>query len=70
MNLPLTEVDNENSISWHNVALEVGTRNNKECRKRWFYNLSAPSVKGPWDTREDRLLTEAVETHGFKCVLR
>lgn len=61
-------IENDNSINWHNVASDVGTRNNKECRKRWVYALSAPSVKGPWDSREDRLLIEAVEKHGFKYV--
>ena len=56
----------ENPINWHTVAAEVATRNNKECRKRWVYALSAQSAKGSWDDNEDRLLIEAVRKHGFK----
>ncbi|KAF2135278.1 uncharacterized protein K452DRAFT_293346 [Aplosporella prunicola CBS 121167] len=53
-------------VSWLDVASQVPGRNNKECRKRWVYQLSVPSRKGTWDAAEDERLREAIQQHGLR----
>jgi len=48
------------------VATYLPRRNNKDCRKRWHYNVAHSIRKGTWTKEEDQRLREAVEIHGAR----
>ena len=49
-------------VKWASVAQAVGTRNAKQCRERWHYNLIPEIKKGRWSAEEDALI--AALPHG------
>ena len=49
-------------VKWASVAQAVGTRNAKQCRERWHYNLNPEIKKGRWTAEEDALI--AALPHG------
>ncbi|PQE19442.1 Transcriptional activator Myb protein [Rutstroemia sp. NJR-2017a BBW] len=57
--------DGEN-INWHEVAACVPGRNNKDCRKRWVYNLSLKPKKGRWSKDEDARLLNAAQNLQYR----
>ena len=52
----------EGPVKWASVASAVGTRNAKQCRERWHYNLNPEIKKGRWTGDEDALI--AALPHG------
>ncbi|EGO52367.1 hypothetical protein NEUTE1DRAFT_125869 [Neurospora tetrasperma FGSC 2508] len=52
------------SINWCKVASHLSRRNNKDCRKRWHYNVAHNIRKGTWTREEDQRLREAFDSHG------
>ncbi|KAM3075716.1 hypothetical protein ACMFMG_007847 [Clarireedia jacksonii] len=56
----------DENINWHEVAAQVPGRNNKDCRKRWVYNLSLKPKKGRWSKDEDARLLDAVQNLGYR----
>ncbi|KAK3498571.1 hypothetical protein B0T13DRAFT_448299 [Neurospora crassa] len=52
------------SINWCKVASHLSRRNNKDCRKRWHYNVAHNIRKGTWTREEDQRLRKAVDSHG------
>ncbi|KAK5656428.1 hypothetical protein OQA88_4809 [Cercophora sp. LCS_1] len=58
------ETPRNGTISWHKVAAYLPGRNNKDCRKRWYYSVSHTIKKGSWDKEEDEKLIEAVAKYG------
>jgi hypothetical protein len=38
---------------WETISTEVGTRDHKQCRNRWFEQLDPRINKGPWSLEED-----------------
>ncbi|KAI1432592.1 hypothetical protein GGR50DRAFT_587814 [Xylaria sp. CBS 124048] len=55
-----------NEINWHRVADYLPRRTNKDCRKRWHYQVSRAIRKGQWTREEDQKLRDAVQKHGTK----
>ena len=49
-------------VKWASVAQAVGTRNAKQCRERWHYNLNPEIKKGRWTAEEEALI--AALPHG------
>jgi len=49
-------------VKWSAVAELIGTRNAKQCRERWHYQLNPDIKKGRWTAEEDALI--AALTHG------
>ncbi|KAJ4417435.1 hypothetical protein N0V85_001851 [Neurospora sp. IMI 360204] len=52
------------SINWCKVASHLSRRNNKDCRKRWHYNVAHNIRKGTWTREEDQRLREAFDIYG------
>ncbi|EGZ77184.1 hypothetical protein NEUTE2DRAFT_99749 [Neurospora tetrasperma FGSC 2509] len=52
------------SINWCKVASHLSRRNNKDCRKRWHYNVAHNIRKGTWTREEDQRLRKAFDSHG------
>jgi hypothetical protein len=44
-------------IKWSAVAEIIGTRNAKQCRERWHYQLNPEIKKGRWTAEEDALIS-------------
>ncbi|KAK7249173.1 hypothetical protein SO694_00045252 [Aureococcus anophagefferens] len=44
-------------IKWSAVAELIGTRNAKQCRERWHYQLNPEIKKGRWTAEEDALIS-------------
>ncbi|KAH8059586.1 DNA binding protein [Aureococcus anophagefferens] len=44
-------------IKWSAVASSSGTRNAKQCRERWHYQLNPEIKKGRWTAEEDALIS-------------
>ncbi|KAJ1457011.1 Homeodomain-like protein [Pelagophyceae sp. CCMP2097] len=44
-------------IKWSAVAELIGTRNAKQCRERWHYQLNPDIKKGRWTADEDALIS-------------
>ncbi|PWY76494.1 hypothetical protein BO94DRAFT_432979, partial [Aspergillus sclerotioniger CBS 115572] len=49
---------------WNAIAARLGSRTNKDCRKRWS-KLEGNVNKGVWSPDEDGRLRRAVEQYGF-----
>mmetsp|Transcript_15642 Transcript_15642/g.46925 ORF Transcript_15642/g.46925 Transcript_15642/m.46925 type:complete len:431 (-) Transcript_15642:79-1371(-) len=49
-------------VKWSAVAELIGTRNAKQCRERWHYQLNPDIKKGRWTAEEDALI--AALPHG------
>ena len=49
---------------WQNIAAKLPGRTNKDCRKRWHNVVAGGMNKGHWTDAEDKLLIDAVNTHG------
>ena len=49
---------------WCYVANHLPGRTNRDCRKRWYNVVSGGLNKGHWTAEEDRLLINALTTHG------
>ncbi|KAI0420598.1 hypothetical protein F5X98DRAFT_331339 [Xylaria grammica] len=63
----VAQVSSENpEINWHQVANHLPSRTNKDCRKRWHYQIACKIRKGPWTAEEDQRLRDAVQKHGTK----
>ena len=51
---------------WHRIAEKLPGRSNKDCRKRWFNEVTGGLKKGPWDKDEDARLRNGIQKHGYK----
>lgn len=51
---------------WDSVAREMGGRNVRQCRERWFCFLSNRVRKGEWSTEEDAVLLDKYRQYGSK----
>lgn len=49
---------------WQTIAVKLPGRTNKDCRKRWHNVVAGGMNKGHWTDAEDKLLIDAVNTHG------
>ncbi|KAK3388828.1 hypothetical protein B0T20DRAFT_86507 [Sordaria brevicollis] len=58
------ETPTNGSINWCKVASHLSRRNNKDCRKRWHYNVAHNIRKGTWTLEEDQRLREAFDIYG------
>jgi len=53
-------------LNWHNIASNLPSRTNKDCRKRWHYTLGSSAAQGFWTPDEDQRLFDAVRKYGTK----
>lgn len=51
---------------WHLVAENLPGRSNKDCRKRWFNEVTGGLKKGPWGKDEDARLRNGIQKYGYK----
>ncbi|KAF5386427.1 hypothetical protein D9757_005822 [Collybiopsis confluens] len=59
-----------NPSKWHAIARHLPSRNNKDCRKRWFSKLAKADVaRGNWSADEDERLKHALHQHGRKWTI-
>jgi hypothetical protein len=62
-----TETDfvlDKDKVDWRVIASFLPGRNNKDCRKRWHYRVSASMNLGPWSQAEDELLKTGIHRYG------
>lgn len=60
----LVESCEKGKVDWRVIASYLPGRNNKDCRKRWHYRVSATMNLGPWSQSEDELLKMGIHRHG------
>ncbi|GAM40805.1 DNA-binding protein [Talaromyces pinophilus] len=60
----LVESCEKGKVDWRVIASYLPGRNNKDCRKRWHYRVSATMNLGPWAQSEDELLKMGIHRHG------
>ncbi|OKL56941.1 hypothetical protein UA08_07912 [Talaromyces atroroseus] len=60
----LVEACEKDKVDWRVIASYLPGRNNKDCRKRWHYRVSASMNLGPWSQTEDDLLKMGIHRHG------
>ncbi|EEA18894.1 hypothetical protein TMatcc_010562 [Talaromyces marneffei ATCC 18224] len=60
----LVESCEKGKVDWRVIASYLPGRNNKDCRKRWHYRVSATMNLGPWSQGEDELLKMGIHRHG------
>ncbi|OBZ65830.1 Transcriptional activator Myb [Grifola frondosa] len=61
--------DSSPPTRWHAIAQHITDRTNKDCRKRWWAQMSTVISKGSWTNEEDERLFSAVEELGTKWSL-
>lgn len=54
----------KDKVDWRVIASYLPGRNNKDCRKRWHYRVSASMNLGPWSQSEDELLKMGIHRFG------
>ena len=57
------------STKWTKIAMELGSKGSKQCRRRWINHLDVQDEHrnvGSWTEREDELLLEGHRIHGNK----
>ncbi|KAL8939520.1 MAG: hypothetical protein Q9211_002705 [Gyalolechia sp. 1 TL-2023] len=54
------------TLQWNTIAANVPGRTNKDCRKRYYYKVSATVNKGTWTKAEDERLRNAIQNCGLK----
>lgn len=59
----LSSTEND-KVDWRLVASYLPGRNNKDCRKRWHYRVSASMNLGAWSSTEDELLKTGIHRYG------
>lgn len=52
----LRQVVMSGQLKWSVVAEMIGTRNAKQCRERWHYQLNPDIKKGRWTAEEDAVI--------------
>lgn len=57
------QLQNGSLRDWKLIATKLPHRTNKDCRKRWS-KICDTVNKGPWSSREDKLLEEAIAQVG------
>lgn len=62
--LLLTVRAEKDKVDWRVIASFLPGRNNKDCRKRWHYRVSASMNLGPWSQAEDELLKVGIQRYG------
>ncbi|KAH8689673.1 hypothetical protein BGW36DRAFT_74579 [Talaromyces proteolyticus] len=60
----LVEAYEKDKVDWRVIASYLPGRNNKDCRKRWHYRVSASMNLGPWSQAEDELLKLGIQRYG------
>ncbi|QKX60092.1 uncharacterized protein TRUGW13939_07234 [Talaromyces rugulosus] len=60
----LVESHEKDKVDWRVIASFLPGRNNKDCRKRWHYRVSASMNLGPWSQTEDELLKVGIQRYG------
>jgi hypothetical protein len=55
--------------AWPKVRSVLPHRTPKQCRERWFNNLSPGVSKGPWTPEEDAIIYRLYTEHGAKWAL-
>ncbi|KAI1075862.1 hypothetical protein F5B20DRAFT_558210 [Whalleya microplaca] len=56
------------TVNWKEIANRLPGRSNKDCRKRYLYEMAGTLKKGPWSKEEDSLLIKLVEKQGQSWV--
>lgn len=51
---------------WESISREMGNRNVRQCRERWFCFIGNLVRKGEWSTEEDAILLEKYRQYGSK----
>ncbi|XP_029973676.1 myb-related protein B-like [Salarias fasciatus] len=49
---------------WSLIAGHLRTRNEKQCRERWYNHLNQAVVKSKWTPEEDQVLLQCQKLHG------
>lgn len=57
-------IESQKKIDWNYISSFIPRRNNKDCRKRWYYKTGNRVNKGPWQKQEDRRLISTVAKYG------
>ncbi|OSX74889.1 hypothetical protein BU14_0262s0006 [Porphyra umbilicalis] len=52
------------TTSWSRIAADMGDRNGKQCRERWFHQLNPAIFRGSWSPDEDASLLSLQRQHG------
>lgn len=60
----INSIIEKGKVDWRVIASYLPGRNNKDCRKRWHYRVSATMNLGPWSQGEDELLKMGIHRHG------
>ncbi|KAL8766519.1 MAG: hypothetical protein Q9209_006735 [Squamulea sp. 1 TL-2023] len=60
------ETGESQTLQWNTIAASVPGRTNKDCRKRYYYKVSATVNKGTWTVFEDEKLRTAFQKCGPK----
>jgi hypothetical protein len=55
-------------FDWQTIADAIGSRNQRQCKERWFNYLSPDLKSGGWTHDEDQLLRTKVQEIGNKWV--
>ncbi|KAL9118462.1 MAG: hypothetical protein Q9187_004993 [Circinaria calcarea] len=53
------------TVNWNEIAKKIPGRTNKDCRKRYYNNMTAGLKKGPWTEEEDSRLRSYIEECGL-----
>ena len=61
---------NQGEVVWKDVAAEVDTRNAKDCRERWLYQLNPEINKSEFTAEEDAYLLALPQTGKWWSVAR
>jgi hypothetical protein len=54
---------------WSHIAAEMGTKNVRQCRERWFNYLSPELNTAPWTREEERLIIQKYQEVGPRWVI-
>lgn len=67
-NWRLTEISlistENDKVDWRVIASYLPGRNNKDCRKRWHYQVAASMNLGTWSPAEAELLKAGIHRYG------
>ena len=59
-------VKKQGAMKWSMCSEMIPGRSGKQCRERWYNNLSPDVVKGNWSAKEDYLIFKLFSTQGSK----
>ena len=59
-----SDMNNDGSYKWTEIAASMGDRSGKQCRERWHNHLRPNLKKGHWTDEEDKLIVELQSKYG------